>query len=304
MRTVSSPSVRTRPSWTGRRAGRTAGARAGPPAGKPTVRTDRRKPSAAASVNLLSSISNRTPVRTGRESSVEAAKATWAITSRNSLTGRVTPSSPGAGGIGGNSWLSMHLMSLRNEPHSMCRVCVRTTRAISTLSLGMVLTRSTSVAAGAVVEPSSSTLAPIQQVIPISRLVAERRRRPPSVASRILLSTGSVLRREAARLTTPRPRARFSCRQETFIAADSSERKARRGKYTRKAIVSGQWTVDLDQALLFHSERVRQIAAPRGFLAPLRAARNDIWYELGAQGILNHVIPRPRATAAGPRNPQ
>jgi len=75
------------------------------------------------------------------------------------------------------------------------------------------------VRAGTVVAPSSSTLAPIQQLIPTSRLVAESFSRPASVARSTLPSTGSVERGETARPTMLRPFARFSCRQETFISS-------------------------------------------------------------------------------------
>src|SRR5690242_6789378 len=53
---------------------------------------------------------------------------------------------------------------------------------------------------------------------PISRLVVVRRRPPSSVLSRTLARTGSVLRLETARLTTARPRARFSCMTESFTS--------------------------------------------------------------------------------------
>ncbi len=48
-----------------------------------------------------------------------------------------------------------------------------------------------------------------------------RRRPPSSVLSRTLASTGSVLLLETARLTTPRPRARFSCITESFTSGHS-----------------------------------------------------------------------------------
>jgi hypothetical protein len=70
---------------------------------------------------------------------------------------------------------------------------------------GIVLTRSVKVLDGTVVDPSSSIFAPIQQVIPNSRLVADRRNLPSSVATRILDRTGRVLRGETARDTMLRP---------------------------------------------------------------------------------------------------
>src|SRR5689334_21289483 len=51
-----------------------------------------------------------------------------------------------------------------------------------------------------------------------SRLVADRRRRGPSVASRMLLRMGIVLRVDTARLTTARPLLRLSCGQVSFTA--------------------------------------------------------------------------------------
>ena len=57
---------------------------------------------------------------------------------------------------------------------------------------------------------SSSMRAGIQQVIPISRFVAESRKRPSSEAIKILASTGKVLRGETAFETVPKPRAKFS----------------------------------------------------------------------------------------------
>jgi hypothetical protein len=72
-----------------------------------------------------------------------------------------------------------------------------------------------------VVEPSCSIFAPIQQVMPSSRLVAESRSRPSSVAISTFESTGRVLRGETARETRLNPRARLSCKTVTFIALSS-----------------------------------------------------------------------------------
>src|SRR6478672_4538532 len=52
--------------------------------------------------------------------------------------------------------------------------------------------------------------------MPISRLVAVSLSPASSVLSRTLARTGRVLRFETARLTTDRPRARFSCMTESF----------------------------------------------------------------------------------------
>ena len=124
-------------------------------------------------------------------------------------------------GRGGNSWASMHLMSVVEVPQRRLRVWVVEFRLRFTCSGGRVLTRSAKVRAGTVVEPSSSILAPIQQVMPSSRLVADRRSRPSSLAIRTFESTGSVLRGETARETVLNPRARLSCKTATFIAQSS-----------------------------------------------------------------------------------
>ena len=59
-------------------------------------------------------------------------------------------------------------------------------------------------------EPSSSILAPIQQLMATSRLVAASLRRPWSVDMRTLLSAGRVLLAGTALLTMLRPLSRFS----------------------------------------------------------------------------------------------
>jgi hypothetical protein len=58
--------------------------------------------------------------------------------------------------------------------------------------------------------------------MPKSRLVAERRSRPSSVATSTFDSTGRVLRGETALETMLKPWASFSCSTETFIRADLS----------------------------------------------------------------------------------
>jgi hypothetical protein len=73
-----------------------------------------------------------------------------------------------------------------------------------------------------VISPSSLILPGTQQLIPISRLVAVSFRPPSCVLSSTLASTGNVARLLTARLTTPSPRARFSCMTETFIVTSPS----------------------------------------------------------------------------------
>src|SRR6188768_3781556 len=58
--------------------------------------------------------------------------------------------------------------------------------------------------------------------MPISRLVAVSLRPASSVLSRTLARTGRVLRLETARLTTDRPRARFSCMTESLTWVHSN----------------------------------------------------------------------------------
>src|SRR3990172_852096 len=128
----------------------------------------------------------------------------------------------------------MHLMSLVNGPQTTCRLCVRTENSMSTRSLGKVFTRSTNVRAGTVVAPGASILAPIQHVIPSSRLVADRRSRPSSVASSTFPRTGSVLLGATARATLPRARDRFSWRQETFMVSEPLGDRMAVKKYTTK----------------------------------------------------------------------
>src|SRR3990170_1246737 len=128
----------------------------------------------------------------------------------------------------------MHLMLLSKAPARTLRVWVRRVSSISTRSAGRVLTRSTNVLAGTVVAPSSATLAPIQQVIPNSRLVADSRKRPSSVATKTLPSTGRVLRGEMARATMLRPLDRFSCRTESYMWGVSAKYTPRPERFVDK----------------------------------------------------------------------
>src|SRR5262245_38960416 len=58
--------------------------------------------------------------------------------------------------------------------------------------------------------------------MPISRFVAVSLRPASSVLRRTLARTGRVLRLETARLTTDRPRARFSCMTDSLTWAHSN----------------------------------------------------------------------------------
>ena len=73
-------------------------------------------PSAAAKVTLLSSASTFTPVSTGRESSVAAAKATCSMAVRRTLGSIVMPTPSSTEGMGGNSSESVPSMRHSNLP--------------------------------------------------------------------------------------------------------------------------------------------------------------------------------------------
>ena len=66
--------------------------------------------------------------------------------------------------------------------------------------------------------PSTSILPGTQAEMPISRLVAVRRRPPSWVLRSTLDRTGNVARLLTARLTRDRPRARFSCIKDSFTS--------------------------------------------------------------------------------------
>jgi hypothetical protein len=85
------------------------------------------------------------------------------------------------------------------------------------------LTRSDKVREGKVIDPSSTTFAPIQQVTTISKLVAESFKRPPSVAIRMFANTGKVERVLTARPTMLNPFAKFSCKHEIFMFCFSAK---------------------------------------------------------------------------------
>ena len=112
------------------------------------LRTDSRKPSAAAMVMVSLSTDTSTPIRTGLASSAEAAKITCAIMSLKSATFKRTAPSISGTGNGGNSWASMHLMSVFEAPQRTFRVWLAVARLRLTCSCGNVPTRSTKVRAG------------------------------------------------------------------------------------------------------------------------------------------------------------
>src|SRR5690606_15786854 len=102
-------------------------------------------------------------------------------------------------------------------PQRTFKVWVRSFKLNSIRSAGKVPTRSEIVLAGTVIAPSSSIFALIQQEIPNSRLVAERRIRPSSVAINTFASTARVLRGETARETVLKPCANSCCETDAFM---------------------------------------------------------------------------------------
>ena len=71
--------------------------------------------------------------------------------------------------------------------------------------------------AGTVMDPSSSTMAPIQVVIAISRFVADSLNIDWSMLSSTFWVTGSVALVATARPTVANPRLRFSCKHDSRI---------------------------------------------------------------------------------------
>ena len=175
----------------------------------------------------------------GRASSVAAAKAVssrarfrmfWAI--------RVVGRSP-VGWIDGNSSASMPLTCDWNGPALTWSVSFGPVSRSIRWPPGSEPTRSASSRAGTVVDPSVSTLPGTQYTSPISRFVVVRRRPPSSVLRRTFASTGSVLLLETARLTTPRPRARFSCMTESFTSGPLHGRGQSRGSRSKGCVAQG-----------------------------------------------------------------
>ncbi len=180
--------------------------------------TESRKPSAAAMVNLSSWNCNKTPVKTRRLSSVAAAKTTCLIIVRSdSGSSRMAISSSLAVATAGNSWASIPLIFDSKRAQRILSVWVASSSCISIRSGGKELTNSVNRRAGTVIAPVFSTLAPTQQLIPSSKLLADNFNCPLSVANKTFDSTGSVLRLATTRPTILKPLARFSCKQETFM---------------------------------------------------------------------------------------
>ena len=145
--------------------------------------TARRKPSAAAIVNLPSLSFISTPVSTGRDSSVAAAKATREIAARIVDGSAWATNASSTVGMGGNSEASVPLMLACDRPDLIWRTRESGSISMSMRSFPRELTKSASNRAGTVTDPSSSTIAPTQVVMAISRLVADSRSIPWSAAS-------------------------------------------------------------------------------------------------------------------------
>src|SRR3954469_16366193 len=73
--------------------------------------------------------------------------------------------------------------------------------------------------------------------MPISRFVAVSFRPASSVLRRTLARTGSVEGVETARLTTDRPRARFSCMTESFTSGTPAQRGSPLGRVAARSAV-------------------------------------------------------------------
>ena len=85
------------------------------------------------------------------------------------------------------------------------------------ISLGSEPTNSVKTRAGMVMDPSFSILAPIQQLMAISRLVAASLSCDSSVDISTFWVIGRVVLDATALPMMPRPLLRFSCRHDSFI---------------------------------------------------------------------------------------
>ena len=148
-----------------------------------------------------------------------------------------------------------------------------------------------------------------------------RRRPPSSVLRRTLASTGRVLLLETARLTTPRPRARFSCMTESFtsvhsmggaVREDSTRGLAAQGSRLPQAAssvcVSSLILLDLVITIIMLWKRVDHRARPRSG-GPVHDGRRavDAARRPGAADRDNRWINRPPApddARTGPRCPR
>src|SRR3972149_2301956 len=215
------------------------------------------------------------PVRTGRVSSAAAANATCSRGARSAFASSFSWKPSATGGTGGKSAASMPETeaSLRAQLRFSC--FARAGRDMSMRSLGREVTKSVRRRAGMVTAPSSSTWAPIQQVMAISRFVATSFRRPSSLARRTWEAWGSVLRLPTALPTTERPLARFSCRQDIFIASPI---------YSLIQILGGGSHSSIPPALETDNISAPHLADRRQRLPRRRDRRHDLGVRVGEGG--------------------
>ena len=169
--------------------------------------------------------SHSTPLRMGRLSSLETAKATWPISLCSSLAGAFQAPSNFTCGNDGNS--SRGNPSSRNRllPHSSCIRCspaeLRRTDAD-----GSSRAMSESFLAGSVIAPSSSTSAATVVATAMSRSVPENRMPSFRASIRMLERTGSVVFVGTAETTARSPSCSFSRVMVNFIRSSKSAGKA------------------------------------------------------------------------------
>ena len=124
--------------------------------GSGVERTASRKASAAANVTCSFPTCTSTPVKTGRDSSSEAAITTSSIISLSVAASSITGGSPpSALGIKGNSEASIPLIFALLPSLLIFILFVSSGTVISTPDCGKLFTKSVSSLAGTVVDPSS-----------------------------------------------------------------------------------------------------------------------------------------------------
>ena len=137
-------------------------------------------------------ISQSTPLRIGRLSSVETAKATCPMSLCRSLAGAFQAPSNFTLGKDGNSSRGRPRSRNLLFPHSTCARC-SPADVIRTGELGSSRAMSDSFLAGSVRAPSSSTSAGTEVETAMSRSVPERRMPSLPASIRMLESTGRVV---------------------------------------------------------------------------------------------------------------
>ena len=179
---------------------------------------------AAAKINLPSSKLMSIEDMTAFETSFSAAKATCPIMalSRPASSAMGVSTLRSIPGMTGNSRGSTPRIFVLLPSQVRFSVCDPVGIVRLSAPCGSKFTMRVSNMAGNTVVPSCWICASIQTWMPISRLVAETRSRPPSVATRIPERMGTVLRSSTAFLTTLSACAKSSCLQVSFNAGVSS----------------------------------------------------------------------------------